>query len=222
MAMSRQRGYQAKRRNTGERKRKSLILLSTEGKNKTETQYFTDMARALNLNIRFAPGNYTDPVHMVTALKKACRDHDLGVEPGDKAFCLVDSDVNPEKNGQLSKADAMSRKAGIFLIVSSPCFEVWCLCHYGSNSTHYQSSAEVVDDLLKKHPGYRKSGEGLYRALAPETTMAITNAKVLEKACIDAGYQPHTVEFSPSSEIYKVVEYLLTGSEKENEEQSQN
>ena len=79
MAMSRQRGYQAKRRNTGERKRKRLILLSAEGKNKTETQYFTDMARALNLNIRFAPGNYTDPVHMVDALKKACRDNDLGV-----------------------------------------------------------------------------------------------------------------------------------------------
>lgn len=211
--MSRQRGYQAKRRNTGDRKRKSLILLSAEGKNKTETQYFTDMARALNLNIRFAPGNYTDPVHMVTALKKACEEHGLGAEPGDKAFCLVDSDVNPDKNPQLAKADSMSRKEGILLIVSSPCFEVWCLCHYGSNSTHYQSSAAVADDLLKKLPGYRKSGEGLYRALAPDTTTAISNAKALEKACIDAGYTPHTVEFSPSSEIYKVVEYLLAGTE---------
>ena len=211
--MRRQRGYEAKRRNTGERKRKSLILLSAEGKNKTETQYFTDMARALNLNIRFAPGNYTDPVHMVAALQKACQDHDIGAEPGDKAFCLVDTDVNPDKNEQLAKADSMSRKDGTLLIVSSPCFEVWCLCHYGSNSTHYQNNAAVVDDLLKKLPMYRKNGEGLYRALASETEVAITNAKALEKACIDAGFTPHTVEFSPSSEIYKVVEYLLTGAE---------
>ena len=160
MAMSRQRGYQAKRRNTGERKRKSLILLSIEGKNKTETQYFTDMARALSLNIRFAPGNYTDPVHMVAALKKACKDHDLGAEPEDKAFCIVDSDVSPDKNGQLAKADSMSRKEGIILIVSSPCFEVWCLCHYGSNSTHYQNNAAVVDDLLKKLPGVSEKRRG--------------------------------------------------------------
>ena len=208
MAMSRQRGYQAKRRNTGNRKRKSLILLSAEGKNKTETQYFVDMARALNLNIRFAPGNYTDPVHMVTALERACDEHELGSEPGDKAFCLVDADVNPDKNAQLAKADSISREKGIFLIVSSPCFEIWCLCHYQRNSTHYQISSAVVNDLLKKLPGYRKNGEGLYKILAPATATAITNAKALEKACTDSGYTPHTVEFSPSSEIYKVVEYL--------------
>ncbi len=209
MAMSHVRGYQAKRRNTGDRKRKSLILLSAEGKNKTEAQYFTDMARTLNLNIRFAPGNYTDPVHMVSALKKACQEHDLGSEPGDKAFCIVDTDVNPDKNSQFAKADAMARKEGILLIVSSPCFEVWCLCHFGSNSTHYKSSAAVADDLLKKLPGYRKSGEGLYRTLAPHTIAAIGNAKALEKACAEAGYTPHTVEFSPSTEIYKVVEFIL-------------
>lgn len=209
MAMSRQRGYQAKRRNTGERKRKALILLSAEGKNKTETQYFTDMAKALNLNVRFAHGNYTDPIHMVGALIKACKEHELGTEPEDSAFCLVDSDVNTEKNFQLGKADSMSQKAGISLIVSSPCFEVWCLCHYGCSSTHYISSSAVVDDLMKKIPGYRKSGEGLYKVLAPDTEKAIANAKLLEKACHDAGYTPHTVEFSPSSEIYKVVEYLL-------------
>ena len=207
--MSHCRGYQAKKRNTGERKRKSLILLSAEGKNKTETQYFTDMAKALNLNIRFAPGNYTDPIHMVEALIKACQEHELGTEPEDRAFCLVDSDVNTDKNVQLAKADSMSQKTGIFLIVSSPCFEVWCLCHYGCNSTHYMSSGAVVDDLLKKLPEYRKSGEGLYKILAPNTATAIANAKLLERACNDAGYMPHTVEYSPSSEIYKVVEYLI-------------
>ena len=131
---------------------------------------------------------------MVDALKKACRKHGLGAEPGDQAFCLVDADVNPKKNSQLSKADAMSESTEIILIVSSPCFEVWCLCHYGSNCVHYRSSAAVVDDLTKKLPAYRKSGEGLYRALAPKTAAAITNAKALEKACINAGYAPHTVQ----------------------------
>ena len=215
MAISHNRGYHGKRRNTWDRKRKSLILLSVEGKNKTETQYFTDMARELNLNIRFAPGNYTDPVHMVKVLKDACREHGVGEEPGDKAFCIVDADVNPDKNSQLALADSMSEKDGILLIVSSPCFEVWCLCHYGCSSTHYQSSSAVVEDLQKKLPGYRKNGEGLYKVLAADTTTAIANAKILEKACIEAGYIPHTVEFSPSSEIYKVVEYLFSEQQPE-------
>ncbi|MBO4261836.1 MAG: RloB domain-containing protein [Clostridia bacterium] len=209
MAMSRSKGYNAKPRNTGQRKRRSLVLLSAEGNNKTETRYFTDMARALNLNIRFAPGNYTDPVQMVNELKNACREYGLGEEPGDKAFCLVDSDVNPDKDRQIVKADVLSKKAGIALIVSAPCFEVWCLCHFGCSFTHYNSGNAVVQELLKKLPGFQKSGEGLYKVLADNTGIAIANAKTLEKACIEAGYVPHTVEFSPSTEVYRVVEYLL-------------
>lgn len=209
MVMTTKPGYKSKRRNTGIRTRKNVILMSAEGKNKTETQYFTDMARELNLNIRFSGGNYTDPKNMVVTLQKKYKELGLEAEQGDKAFCLVDSDVDPKKNEQLAKADFLSQKGGTVLIVSSPCFEVWCLCHFGCNSTHFNNSAAVVEELSKKLPEYSKSGKGLYKRLSPKTKIAIKNAKIMEKNCRDAGYQYHTVDFSPSSEIYRVIESIL-------------
>lgn len=202
------KGYQAKRRNTGDRKRRSVILIAAEGKNKTETQYFKDFARAQRRNVRFATGNDTDPIQMVTALIESYRELGLDADQGDKAYCLVDADVNPAKNVKLSRADIISKKQGLNLIVSSPCFEIWCLCHFDCNTRHYSSSKAVVDELTRTMPGYRKNGDGLYEVLSPRTAVAIGNAKTLEKACIRAGYTPHTVEFSPSTEIYKVVEEL--------------
>ena len=207
--MRRQRGYQAKQRNTGARKRRCVILISTEGKNKTETQYFSDFAKAWNLNIKFAPGNYTDPVNMVNALRKEYHEREMDAELGDKAYCLVDSDVDPGKNAMLAKADEISAKEGLRVIVSSPCFEVWCLCHFGNSSARYSSSNAVVEELRKKLPGYKKSGEGLYAVLATQMKDAIANAKTLEKACLESGHKPHTVEFSPSTEVYQVIEDIL-------------
>ena len=102
--MSKKTGYQPKARNSYQRNRKSIVLLATEGKNKTETQYFKSIP-SLKHVIRFAPGNYTDPVNMMRALKKEFEELELETELGDAAFCLVDSDVDPAKNSQLEKAD---------------------------------------------------------------------------------------------------------------------
>ena len=210
MVMKDHKGYRPKQRNTGSRKERSIVLLSTEGKNKTETRYFTDLARHYGLNIQFAPGNYTDPVNMMKALIQECEKKELEAELGDKAFCLVDSDVDPHKNEQLSIADSMSGAKMIQLIVSSPCFEVWVLCHFSRSIKHPNSSSSVVDDVLKVLPGYSKDGEGLFRTLAPSVEEAVKKAKDLERQCVNAGYRPHTVEFSPSTEIYKVIESLLS------------
>ena len=88
--MSRKTGYQPKTRNSYQRKRKSVVLLVAEGKNKTETQYFKSIPSPDHV-IRFAPGNYTDPVNMVYALRKEYEELELDAELGDAAFCLVDS-----------------------------------------------------------------------------------------------------------------------------------
>ena len=56
--------YRRKQRNTGTRKRKPIVFLIAEGKNKTETIYFKDFAKDNNRIIRFAPGNHTDPVNL--------------------------------------------------------------------------------------------------------------------------------------------------------------
>lgn len=56
MGMSKSRGYQPKKRGQVKRERRSVIVLSTEGKNETETNYFKEFGKAKNRIIRFAPG----------------------------------------------------------------------------------------------------------------------------------------------------------------------
>ncbi len=217
MAMTRAKGYKPKKRNSGDQKRRSFLLVAAEGKNKTERQYLTDFARAHRQNIKFAPGNDTDPVHIANSLAMELRAIEPEPEPGDHAYCLVDADVDPKKNEQLAKADAICSREGLELIVSSPCFEIWGLCHFESSSRHYYSSDAATEELKKNLPEFKKSGVGLYDALSPDTDKAIKNAKTMEKVCMDAGYTPHTVEFSPSTEVYKVVESILLNEKNQTE-----
>ena len=78
-------GYQPKTRNTHFRKRKRIILLATEGANRTESLYFKSISWQ-NCVIRFAHGNYTDPVNMVTALKKEYDELELDIKLGECRF----------------------------------------------------------------------------------------------------------------------------------------
>ena len=64
-----QSAYKRKQRNAEDRKRRAIVFLIAEGKNKTETLYFKAFGHDLNRNVRFAPGDYTDPVNMVSTLK---------------------------------------------------------------------------------------------------------------------------------------------------------
>ncbi len=57
-------GYTPNKRNSGTRKRQAIILISTEGKNQTETNYFSGFANR-KVHIHFATGRFTDPVNMV-------------------------------------------------------------------------------------------------------------------------------------------------------------
>jgi hypothetical protein len=81
-----QSAYRRKRRNAEDRKRRPIVFLIAEGKNKTETLYFKAFGHDMNRNVRFAPGDYTDPVNMVSTLKNFMADNDFSPELGDKAY----------------------------------------------------------------------------------------------------------------------------------------
>ena len=209
--MSKKTGYQPKARNSYQRNRKSIVLLATEGKNKTETQYFKSIP-SLKYVIRFAPGNYTDPVNMMRALKREFEELELETEFGDAAFCLVDSDVDPAKDSQLEKADGETAD-GIKLMVSSPCFEIWYLCHFSASTRQYGSNDEVLRTLKQHIPEYKKEMAGIREIIWNKTDTAINNAKMLEQQCFEKGIKLHSVAFTPSTEVYKIVELLIAGNE---------
>lgn len=133
--MTKRNGYQPKPRNTNQRERKKVILLMAEGENKTETFYFKGLSNSSYV-MQFAPGNYTDPVNMVNALRRTFDDLGLDATAGDVAYCLVDSDLDPKKDKQIACADAKAGD-GIKMIVSCPCFEIWYVCHYTKSTRQF-------------------------------------------------------------------------------------
>ncbi|WP_085024118.1 RloB family protein [Anaerovibrio sp. JC8] len=206
----RKTGYESKKRNSNSRIRKRIIVISAEGKNKTETNYFRKF-NSDKVKIHFAPGNATDPVKMVEELLQECEEKDIKRDSGDRAFCLVDSDVNAQKNKQIMVADkiaATNKEYGMEVIVSAPCFEEWFICHYIYSTKQYNSNEELLEAVEKIIPEYSKGREDLYELLADYQEQAIQNAKRLEKHCVDSGRKIHTADFQPSTEVYKIIEAI--------------
>ena len=199
--------YKGKLRNSGKRKRKRIVLIGTEGKNKTEVNYFSGFS-SKESKIKFARGNETDPVKIA---KHICDDYDyyeLDKELGDLAFCVVDGDVSKEKEKQIIKAESLMKKIGK-VIVSNPCIEVWFLCHFTSSTKEYNSSNEVIKRLKEYIPEYSKNLGNIYTLLKDKTKTAINNAKHLEVYNYDNNRLIHKSNNQPSTEVYKIIEIFV-------------
>ena len=191
------------------RKRKRIILIADEGHNMTESKYLKSFDD-VSFTLRFVSDRSTDPVNLMNSLVNKAKELELSEEYGDMAFCLVDADVNPNKDSQVRQADKIAAKTKIAnLIVSNPCFEIWFLCHHGCSSHQYYSSEGVVSTLKKIYPDYSKNNERMYSRTIDKVQDAIKNSRLLEQKAISSGKALHTYQFQPSTEAYKVVEELL-------------
>ena len=201
--------YHHRSAKSGNRKRKRIILIADEGHNMTESKYLKSFDDVL-FTLRFVSDRSTDPVNLMNSLVNKAKELELSEEYGDMAFCLIDADVNPNKDSQVRQADKIAAKSKIVsLIVSNPCFEIWFLCHHGCSSHQYYSSEEVVSALKKIYPDYSKNDERMYLRTIDKVQAAIENSKRLEQEAISSGKALHTYQFQPSTEAYKVVEELL-------------
>lgn len=194
-----------KKRN--KRKRKSILFLSCEGRNRTEILYFKK-SNDSNVNVKDVKGNDTDPEKMVKHLLQEMQECDFDPKLGDRAFCLVDADLDPKKDKQIRRADKLAEGKNAEVIVSNPCFEVWFLCHYVFSTAQFRSNDEVIEKLISYHPNFSKSYPNMALDLESKVGQAIKNAKKLEKHCICNGKKRHCLEFSPSTEVYKIIEVL--------------
>ena len=207
--MVKKNAYTPKQRNTRKRRMKKILLVSVEGNrnNKTENLYLEHF-KGESLEIRFVPGNETDPKSLMQRLLETVGEKEL--DKGDMAVCLVDSDFDSARNSAIRAAEEMiPRKDGVlvYLIVSAPSFEMWYLCHFAYSTRQYQNSGELMRELSRYIPEYEKS-EDVYRNLNGKEEIAIQNARKLEAYCRENGWRPHTVEYMPSTEMYKVMEWI--------------
>lgn len=84
---------------------KNIILIGTEGNNKTENNYFHNFnSPQSNYIIKTANGNATDPVKMVNDLISTMKRKAISPVNGDLVFCLFDTDCNKNKNKQIEEA----------------------------------------------------------------------------------------------------------------------
>lgn len=190
------------------RKQKSKILIAAEGKNKTEKTYFSNFEDGKkSYNITYARGNNTDPLKLVKMLIKEIDELKLDLQDDDVAYCIFDTDVDPNKNKIIEDAIQLAKKNNVKIITSSPCFELWFLLHY-DYTTANMDSEEVIKRLKEYYPKYEKN-INIYPDIIKEIDLAIDRAKKIEKYQIDNNRRIGTVEANPNTEVYKIVEYLM-------------
>lgn len=199
-------GYISKKRNSRTRKEKKIILMITEGNNQTETNYFKRI-ESTGYRIVFASGNDTDPEKMMKTLSSQYKAKGLSPQKGDLGFSLIDSDCEEFKTMQIQKADKLGSKH-VKQLVSSPCFEIWLLCHFECSTRQYNSSDEVIKYLKNYIKNYSKSDDEMYEKTKNMIPNAIENAEKLDKYCKSLGRTPHTVGFMPSTEINEIIKIL--------------
>lgn len=201
-------GYSPKRRGIENKKRRPVIIVNAEGNNKTETNYLKKFASNRKFTLFFSSDHSTDPLTMVKNIFKDQKE--IGFDPsfGDRAFCLIDSDFDAGKNKKIKEAENYSSKKNIDLIVSGPCFEIWFICHFIYSTKQYKSAADVVLELQKYIPKYAKNSDQMFDLLSEKVDFAVDNAKKLEAELIKDGKNIHSVEFMPSTEVYRIVEYI--------------
>jgi len=202
-------GYTPKRRNSASRERKKIYIFATEGKNRTETLYFRNINKQ-NVRVVFTKGKATDPVGMMNVLIDTCEENDISDDMGDKAYCVFDLDNKTSKNSQIKTAEkkAKESKYNIKVITTGPCIELWFLLHFKYTTKSYNSNDDLIKDLKEYINDYEKSSDNIFEILEDKLDFAIKNAKKLERHNLEDGKKPHTVEFSPSSEVYKIFEDL--------------
>ena len=189
------------------RERKKIIVIGTEGKNKTEVLYFRELEKKQDrYHCIFAPGNETDPVKIVRNTAKKAREEELSFKEGDMAISVFDLDADESKGSQLKEAKENAGKKNISIVSSNPCFEVWYLEHFGYTTKPFASSAAVIREVEKMIPGYQKNTCD-FELLYPKTEAAIKNCEKL-----DLYHEENSVTdelANPRTDMYKVVRVII-------------
>lgn len=197
-----------RKRNIQNCKSKRVILISYEGKNKTEKNYFNNFSgRDKEYVIKQVPGNETDPVNLVRQTIRKVNELSLDLNEDDKAYCVFDADIKKEKNIQIQNAVKLAKDNNIIPIVSTPCVELWFLLHY-EYTTATVSSDDVIARLQRHYTKYEKNCN-IYVEIKDRMDKAIDNSKRLEKYQKQNNRVLQSVEANPYTEMYKIVEELI-------------
>ncbi|MCK5242593.1 RloB domain-containing protein [bacterium] len=184
----------------------TVVFIICEGK--TEREYFKfirNQLRLTTLNIEVVEEEHgSDPLSVVnTAIDKLKTDSDY-----DRAFCVFDRDKHTTYYDAIHKIAHNKHKNKLMSIVSVPCFEFWLLLHFTYTTRSFDTAGdasncnEVIHELRKYIPGYQKGQREQFAEMWDRRDEAIKRAKQIEAFHETSGAD------NPSTEMYKVMEYL--------------
>lgn len=137
-------------RRVGARPRRRQILVYTGGL-RTEPAYLTGLIRhsgrlGVAVTVKSKGLDPRQLVHHAAAFVRRSR------ELFDEVWCVVDVD-----EFDVGVAVTEARRAGVHLVVSNPCFELWLLLHHAGCRSHCAGYEDVVVRLKKHVPAYDKA-----------------------------------------------------------------
>lgn len=134
---------------------------------------------------------------------------------GVMVICVFDADVAVRDPAEQEKLEQFRKKYGknkrVIICDSLPSIEFWFLLHYVTTTRQFQNSDEVVKELKKYLPGYRKEKtylenpgwvEKLY--IDGKLEQAIKRAK----AIVTSIQKRHISNQSPYSSVFKAIDWL--------------
>ena len=198
-----------KQRGKTTRLTKRVMLIGTEGKNKTETRYFNHFNQIQKeFRVQFSFGNSTDAVGIVEDIKNS--QSALNFRSGDLAFAVFDADLWRTQGNRIQEAIDYAKEQKIKVVLSNPCFEVWFVLHFEDSKAPYDSSAGVIKKLKRYISGYEKKMD-VFEVLWGKERTAIKHAEGLRTYHEDNRTKPS--ERNPMTDVDQVVKKLCGSDE---------
>lgn len=181
--------------------RKPIILIVCEGRNKSETLYFN------HFNLRNAPyrliikgSEATDIKNMAAKAEWYFNDFQMDKKLGDRAFCLIDLDLDKDKFTKY--VTAVKKYKNIEFIISNPCFEIWLLYYFTENPKVVNSSQAVKELMGKYVEDYQENTDVIEeKKLHNQYAVAINRSEKKNNSYEDIAL----IDKNPYTEIQNVV-----------------
>ena len=179
------------------------ILVVCEGR-KTEPNYFNGLKDDLRLNsanVEITGESNSSPKDVFAFAEKRYKEEERAGFPFDRVFCVFDKDSHTNYESTLQQIKNAKPGNVFHAITSVPAFEYYLLLHY-EFTTRPCTSREVLSDLKRHIPKYRKGNTDIYTTLRDRLKTAKTNAEQSMKAATRNNTD------NPSTKAHELVRFM--------------
>lgn len=180
------------------------MLITAEGKNKTEKTYFNSFREQHGkYSIKFVnTGLDTDPAGMLKSMETAWKKYELSIKNGDKAYIVLDMDGDADKTKLVKELQKKTKN--VRFIISNPCIEVWFILHYCYTTHQFRDSKEPKREIAKYIPDYSESMD-VAEILRPRLSDAKKHVEQLKEHYKSIGIKWGEVGCNPMTDVLDIL-----------------